>query len=171
MDLRIVKTKKGIREAFIELRKKTDLERIKVKDICSIALINKTTFYKYYQDIFALSDELEDEVLDLFWETFSTKDCLFSDPARFLADMPKALDVHEELFLILFRDRFNVSFPKMEKRFKEYYGKTNPSPYEDIYLSFVLGGVFHGLRTLKEEQKYDKETVVECITKIVEKLR
>ncbi len=37
---------------------------IDFKEICEIAIINKATFYKYYQDVFDLSDKLENECLD-----------------------------------------------------------------------------------------------------------
>ena len=57
-DLRTIKTKKSIENAFLELRQKKNLEDIKVSELCSIALINKTTFYNYYSDIYELSNEL-----------------------------------------------------------------------------------------------------------------
>ena len=46
MDKRIIRTKRAIRSAFLDLRKDQPLEEIKVIDICSISVINKTTFYK-----------------------------------------------------------------------------------------------------------------------------
>lgn len=64
MDLRIVKTKKAIREAFLQVRKTTPLEKMKVRDLCRIALINKSTFYNHYEDVFALSEEMENEILE-----------------------------------------------------------------------------------------------------------
>ena len=48
MDLRVLKTKKNIRDAFLELRKNLSLEEIKVNALCEKAMVNKTT---YFQDI------------------------------------------------------------------------------------------------------------------------
>lgn len=48
MDLRIVKTHKAIRSAFIELLQHTEYEKIAVQDIIDTALVNRSTFYKYY---------------------------------------------------------------------------------------------------------------------------
>ena len=42
MDLRIVKTKRSIRQAFLELRDSMPLEKIRVTDLCSKAIINNT---------------------------------------------------------------------------------------------------------------------------------
>ena len=50
MDLRMVKTRAQIKEAFLKLREYLMPEKIKVKDICEMAMINKTTFYNHYID-------------------------------------------------------------------------------------------------------------------------
>ena len=71
MDLRVLKTKKNIREAFLELRKNLSLEEIKVNALCEKAMVNKTTFYNHYQDIYELSEELENEVVENFLNNFS----------------------------------------------------------------------------------------------------
>ena len=63
MDLRIEKTKKAIRNAFIELRTKKPLEKITVKELCALACINKSTFYSHYEDIYALSEAMEQETV------------------------------------------------------------------------------------------------------------
>ncbi|MGR6981622.1 TetR/AcrR family transcriptional regulator [Testudinibacter sp. P27/CKL/0425] len=48
MDLRVVKTHKTIRTAFIELLQQMPFEKISVQQILELALVNRTTFYKYY---------------------------------------------------------------------------------------------------------------------------
>ena len=53
MDKRIEKTKKSIKNAFMELRAKKPLEKISVKELCDLAYINKSTFYSHYEDIHA----------------------------------------------------------------------------------------------------------------------
>lgn len=44
MDLRVEKTEKAIKNAFIELRSQKPLEKITVKELCAEARINKSTF-------------------------------------------------------------------------------------------------------------------------------
>ena len=56
MDLRIEKTEKAIRNAFMELRARMPLEKIRVRELCAAACINKSTFYAHYTDIYALSE-------------------------------------------------------------------------------------------------------------------
>ena len=64
MDIRIEKTERAIKQAFMELRAQKPLEKIKVKELCDLACINKSTFYAHYQDIYALANAMEDEMVD-----------------------------------------------------------------------------------------------------------
>ena len=58
MDLRIEKTERSIVRAFLKLRAEKPLEKIRVKELCEKAEINKSTFYAHYRDIFDLSEQL-----------------------------------------------------------------------------------------------------------------
>ena len=55
LDIRIEKTERAIKQAFMELRAEKPLEKIRVKELCDRACINKSTFYAHYQDIYALA--------------------------------------------------------------------------------------------------------------------
>ena len=63
LDIRIEKTERAIKEAFMELRREKPVEKIRVKELCDRACINKSTFYAHYQDIYALANAMEDEMV------------------------------------------------------------------------------------------------------------
>lgn len=168
MDLRIVKTKKAIREAFLELRRTLPLEKIKVTDICRKALINKTTFYKYYQDVFALSEELENEAMAVFWEGFTAKDCLLTDPYRFTTELPRAMEQHGQLLQQLIYDRMDVFFLSLEHTLKEHYIKKEDDLSTDTFLTFLIGGTLHTIRELKMTEKYDDTLLAENVAALVQ---
>ena len=63
LDIRIEKTERAIKQAFMELRAEKPLEKIRVKELCDRACINKSTFYAHYEDIYALSSGLETKVI------------------------------------------------------------------------------------------------------------
>lgn len=65
---RVIMTKKLLRESVLELMDEKPLNKITIKDICDNADVNRTTFYKYYGDQFALVKEAEDEVLEKMGE-------------------------------------------------------------------------------------------------------
>lgn len=169
-DLRIIKTKRAIKETFLEMRKTTPLEKIRVREICKTALINKSTFYAHYVDAFDLSDQLENEVLMEFLDKFTAKDCLFTDPMRFLSEMSKVFDANMDMLYPLFKDRLDIAFQKMQKLLKDYYTDKTMSEADYIRLTFVLGGALHAVQELKFEKKYDDLVLAKNISALIEKL-
>ena len=171
MDLRIVKTKKAIREAFIELRKDTPLEKIRVRDLCRIALINKSTFYNHYDDVFTLSEEMENGILNQCMNDFEYKDCLFSDPMKFLSNVPMVLEKQEPLISVLFAGRQDVLFRKLQRQLRMNYSKPEMTVEEDVQSNFVIGGMMYAMQELLNEGKYTEKEITAYTVKIIEKLQ
>lgn len=170
MDLRIVKTKKAIHEAFLDIRKNTPLEKVKVCDICDRALINKSTFYAHYQDVYVLSREMENAAIDHFFEEFKEKDLLISDPESFLRGFPKALDAEYDMFAILFGNRFETLFPKMEERIRGLYVSPTLTFDEDVALTFVVFGLLRTLGEFKQRGVEDEDDLVLELASIVRRI-
>lgn len=66
MDLREKKTKKLIEEQFVKMLGEMEFSHITVRDLCERAWINRSTFYRHYQDIYQLRDMYIDRLLDTF---------------------------------------------------------------------------------------------------------
>lgn len=62
-DLRKRRTRKLITDAFIDLVEQRGFVNVTVKDIASKAMINRQTFYNYYQDKYDLTQQLNDQAL------------------------------------------------------------------------------------------------------------
>ena len=161
MDLRIIKTKNSIRDAFLKLRSENALEKIKVTRLCELAMINKTTFYKYYQDIYALSEEIENETILSIMDSFDHLDTLFSDPAGFVKGLYYAFTSHEDLILIIFSDRLDVLISKIEKLLIVNYQQLSTMPEQQILLSLLFWGGSHILM----ESRYQEELMLDTLIK------
>lgn len=66
LDARIVKTLISIRKAFFTLLAKKKYDDITVQDILDEAVINRTTFYKYYNNKHELAQKLITEIKEEF---------------------------------------------------------------------------------------------------------
>lgn len=66
VDARVKYTKMIIEKSFIELLKVKQLNKITVKEICDLADINRSTFYKHYEDVFDLFDKMKSELRNDF---------------------------------------------------------------------------------------------------------
>lgn len=62
-DLRVIRTKKAIRNAFLELLEEKDFDDITVRDLTTRADINRGTFYFHYKDKHELMKECQKEIM------------------------------------------------------------------------------------------------------------
>ena len=60
-DRRVIKTKKAIRNAFTELLSKYDINEITITEIARVAQVNRKTIYNYYDGVYQILDEVENE--------------------------------------------------------------------------------------------------------------
>lgn len=65
-DLRVVRTRKLIRDAFMDMVGEVGVARITVKDLTERAGINRKTFYLHFESIEALYDSVMNEVMNDF---------------------------------------------------------------------------------------------------------
>lgn len=145
MDKRVIKTKRDIRNAFLELRKEKPVDKIRVSELCDLAIINKSTFYKYYRDIFALAAEEDQRIVDDVIDDFEEIGALFTDPAAFLTGMESAVQKHAEEIRIVYNERISDLVNGLEARLTAYYRTEPMDPKKDILISFLIGGATHAM--------------------------
>lgn len=120
MDLRVTKTQRAIRAAFLELREKKTLEKITVKELCQRAEIHKSTFYDHYADVYALSDALETQVVESVLQELTHPEYLFEQPELFTRDLFAAYRSQGALIHLLFSgSRSGNLVAKIERAVKE----------------------------------------------------
>jgi AcrR family transcriptional regulator len=61
-DLRIVRTRKMLREAMIALAIQKGFANLTINDIVELAMVNRATFYRHYQDKYDLVESYLDEL-------------------------------------------------------------------------------------------------------------
>ena len=100
-----IRSKKSIKSAFTQLiEEKRDINKITIKEIVERADISKSTFYAHYSDIYAVVEEIENEIvnclsnaLDNFIKT-DKKEFL-----HFLNEFIGFLNQNEDLYKKLFK--------------------------------------------------------------------
>ena len=73
MDYRKGVTQKIIKEAMIELLEEKPLHKIKVKELCEKAGINRATFYNNFEDIYNLYEKLENDFFENYEKVIAPK--------------------------------------------------------------------------------------------------
>ncbi|MBE6901781.1 MAG: TetR/AcrR family transcriptional regulator [Ruminococcaceae bacterium] len=164
MDLRIQRTKNAIKDAFLELRTKKPIEKITVTELTKLASINKATFYLHYSDIYALSDEIENSLIDDILFDIEVQEKFFDDPQKHANEIFTAILAHREQLDYVFSGSRNSQFSdKIEDRIKAMLFKACPDYYStknDVILSFLIQGIFHTVKTSRMTgdmtEKYDE---------------
>lgn len=86
-------TRKNIISAFCNLYETHPIEQIRVKDVIAIAGYNRSTFYEYFSDIYALLTYIEDDVINYIKAGRGTKSHTPKDLLHLLADKEEYLKV------------------------------------------------------------------------------
>ena len=168
MDLRVEKTRKSIVNAFIALRAKKPLEKITVKELCEYAMINKSTFYSHYADIYNLSDTLETEVVSSIIQTLEQPGYLFDNTERATKELFLAFLSQNHLIQILFSgSRSSSLIYKIEQQLKKIFFQKHPEYKNDlsknIGISYAIYGTYY---SFMEHQNYDQEQVIFLLGRI-----
>lgn len=118
---RVKMTKKLLKNSLTELLESTPLSKVTIKQICTNADINRSTFYAYYSDQFQLLDEIENDVTD----AIPIINLHIKEPRKqLLTEFFKYIEQNKSIYRVLlknssgqrFRDKiFNKLFGKKEK--------------------------------------------------------
>ena len=73
-DKRVIKTRKAIIGATIQLMGTKRIEQITVKEIADTALINRKTFYTHYDSIYDVLNDIENEIIQSLIQILDSTD-------------------------------------------------------------------------------------------------
>jgi len=140
-DLRVVRSKKMIKDAFVDLIEKEGYENITIKDIAKRAMINRKTFYSHYESKAVLFDEIVKDTLDLLmqnlqYEKLDFDDALFSiDLQREIQTILHNVTENRRLFRILFSSSSSYELTMQIERLlqtKIIYKLIKANPAKDL---------------------------------------
>ena len=144
MGLRTSKTEKNIRNAFIELRSKKTIEKISIKELTELASVNKSTFYRHYTDIYALSENIEDDLVESCMEMVAGPDKLLEKEG--ILSLINALDAQSNIFNIIFSDsRKDAAIHKIHYRFMKKLLAQHPEYQDDMEKKIMLTPLTYGM--------------------------
>ncbi|GKX65277.1 TetR/AcrR family transcriptional regulator [Inconstantimicrobium mannanitabidum] len=145
-----IRSRKLIRQAFIELIQEKDIEKITVTDIITRADINRGTFYAHYQDIQAVMEQIIDELISKlkeFLSEFHYKN-FFKNPLPLLLKISNWIEEDFELYKILINTRgaeeflikLNDIFVKLMETDSDIPMHIKKTSKFTIHAHFIAGG-------------------------------
>ena len=97
-DLRVIKTRRTIRETLIVLMGEKELADITVSELSARAMINRKTFYRHYKTVADVVTELENEILAEFSDILRSSNNSVLDAGVVLRDIGELIVKRRELF-------------------------------------------------------------------------
>ena len=76
IDRRIRKTQKALFDSLMQLLEKQPINKVSVSDLCALADINRSSFYRYYSDPFDMLEQVERKFFEDFsatWNVYTTQ--------------------------------------------------------------------------------------------------
>lgn len=170
-------------QAFIEILEKKDLEYISIKEICSKAHVNRSTFYLHYENIGDLLEESVRYMNDMFLEYFNEEgrpiiksiheaelDELFLVTPAFLVPYLSFIRDHRRLFSTALNRSSVLQLNDTYKRLFEHVlspimDRFSIEEREKKYLaSYYMSGILAIIRTwLSDDCKEDIDFIIDII--------
>ncbi len=114
-DQRVRLTKQMLQSTLLTLMRSKPISGITVKELCAAAGVNRGTFYAHYQDIYALLEEIEEEIVGEFRATLSRHSLQAEPSARqsvvsIYTEIFELIDRHADLCAIVLGNHRNNAF-------------------------------------------------------------
>lgn len=176
MDLRTERTRRSIANAFLELRKQKPLEKITVKELAELAYINKATFYTHYHDIYDLSDQLENELLDKIIQEIPHPESIITSPSLATKELAEVMTspANSDMLYTLFSDSrkgylSEKLYIAIRKPIDALYPEKKDNLQHNIVLSIIIQGCFHTFQVF--DNGANRDEVVRIIGAINDTLK
>lgn len=158
-DVRVQRTRKLLQQALIDLTVEMGFAVVTVRDICNRAMVNRSTFYRYYLDKYDLLNQYMDEIQAATSEAASLVEATMpttprSVPAGLLV-LVKQVEANADFYRVMlgrngdpaFIERFRqFSQERYRYLFSQQHQTADPkSPPVDVklaYISYAGIGVF-----------------------------
>ena len=173
-DRRVAKTKRIIKQVFLDLLKTNPINKISVSEITRLADIGRGTFYFHYLDVYDLQEKIEDEICDNLLMIF---DKIYKTPANFKPLFFAIIDYiseHGDLFSLLVVK--HAASSKLMQKIRQFFVSKISSlipekymaDYHKVRILFVVSGVIGVIDDLvRKDSKLEKEMISRELSKMM----
>ena len=151
MDRRVIRTKKSIRSALLQLALEKGLEKITIKEIAAKADVDRKTVYNYYNGINEIFGEIENELIANFHREVEGLVNTYDTQQYFLA-IARLINQDFEMYELIMRSNSSTFINKIVLFLREWIqttlnksGRLNPEKIAAA-TEYLSGGIFNAYR-------------------------
>ena len=148
-----IRSRRMIREAFLELLEEKEFGKITVTDITNRADLNRSTFYAHYPDVLGVVEEIQDEIINRNMELVKQMKYrnILKDPMPYLNSICSTLEENIRLFkklghsadVHLHLDKYRLMIAEDIMKHEEIPEEIRNAPFFTIRIHFFVGGIMN----------------------------
>ena len=148
-----IRSRRMIREAFLELLEEKEFGKITVTDISNRADLNRSTFYAHYPDVQGVVEEIQDEIIKKNMELVREMKYrnILKDPMPYLNSICKTLEENIQLFkklghsadVHLHLDKYRIMIAEDIMSHEEIPEEIRNAGFFEIRIHFFVGGIMN----------------------------
>ena len=176
MDKRVMKTRRAIHNAMTRLLTLKPIEEITVTELADAAEINRKTFYNYYNSVYMVAEEMEDEIVERFEDTLRKIDfeTLLQDPQTTFNTLARIIASDLDFYETILTNRNQVFFlqkiiTSLKERIMALYFDRNSKDFElqEYMLEYIISGL---VSVYQKWFKSGRKTDIEELSKYISML-
>lgn len=146
-----IRSRRFIRNAFMELLREKTFDKITVTDIVNRADINRSTFYAHYSDVKSLVEEIQKEVIERSIALVKGINFLelLNSPRPFLRNLMEIANENRELYMVLGKwalsnnqlEQIKVILVQKAMELSEIPAEIRTQKNFEIRVNFFIGGI------------------------------
>ncbi len=102
-DARVRYTKQALRDSLLRCLEGKSISQVTVKEVCDGAELNRATFYNHYRDCYDLLEQLENQMIEEFWDSLHLMSSLNTE--KLVSSIMDMIDKNRDLCQVLIFDR------------------------------------------------------------------
>lgn len=148
-----IRSRRMIREAFLELLEEKEFPKITVTDIVKRADLNRSTFYAHYPDVNGVIEEIQDEIINRNMELVRQMECrnILRDPMPYLNSICATLEENIQLYsrlghtadVHLHLDKYRKMIAEEVMSHEEIPAEIRSAPFFEVRIHFFIGGIMN----------------------------
>ncbi len=163
-------TREAFVDAFFHLAKRESIHQITVREIAELAGYNRTTFYRYFVDVYALIEYAEDEFLQRTRNALDKwRDEKIIDEKRFFEVLIRCFHEQTDRVLILLSEQNRSHFLRRieENVTNNLYEQHNDTPKKRVMRDIYFYGIFYAISiNLQSRETLSDEDLLDMIRKL-----
>lgn len=160
-------TREAFVNAFFQLAKTKSINRITIREITSLAGYNRTTFYRYFEDVYALVEYAEDEFMQTIQKTAAVRyRGMVLGERQFFETIITCCHQNKDRVSILMSEQNRSHFLRKIKEniTNHVYQENHITPKKRIIMDIYFYGIFHAiLSNLQSEDALSDEDLLNMI--------